>query len=44
VLYYRLFQENARGLEREPVIRAFTEYLGQHRNALAERKEPKTFP
>ncbi|MDR0709650.1 MAG: DUF5716 family protein, partial [Spirochaetaceae bacterium] len=36
VLYYRLFQENARGLEREQVIRAFTEYLGQHRNALAD--------
>jgi hypothetical protein len=36
VLYYRLFQENARGLEREQVIRAFTEYLGLHRNVLAE--------
>jgi hypothetical protein len=36
VLYYRLFQENARGLEREQVIRAFTEYLGQHRSALAD--------
>jgi hypothetical protein len=36
VLYYRLFQENARGLEREQVIRAFTEYLGRHRSALAE--------
>ncbi|MDR1430318.1 MAG: DUF5716 family protein [Spirochaetaceae bacterium] len=36
ILYYRLFQENARGLEREQVIRSFTEYLGQHRNALAD--------
>jgi hypothetical protein len=36
VLYYRLFQENARGLEREQVIRSFTEYLGPHRNALAD--------
>ncbi|MDR2758819.1 MAG: hypothetical protein LBB78_10600, partial [Spirochaetaceae bacterium] len=36
VLYYRLFQENARGLEREQVIRSFTEYLGLHRNALAD--------
>jgi hypothetical protein len=36
VLYYRLFQENARGLEREQVIRSFTEYLGVHRNALAD--------
>jgi hypothetical protein len=35
VLYYRLFQENARGLEREQVIRSFTEYVGLHRNALA---------
>ncbi|MDR2054092.1 MAG: DUF5716 family protein [Treponema sp.] len=38
VLYYRLFQENARGLEREQVIRAFTEYLGRHRNALADEE------
>jgi hypothetical protein len=36
VRYYRLFQENARGLEREQVIRSFTEYLGQHRSTLAE--------
>ncbi|MDR2746834.1 MAG: DUF5716 family protein [Treponema sp.] len=36
VLYYRLFQENTRGLEREQVIRSFTEYLGRHRNALAD--------
>ncbi|MDR0590078.1 MAG: DUF5716 family protein [Spirochaetaceae bacterium] len=36
VRYYRLFQENARGLEREQVIRSFTEYLGLHRNALAD--------
>ncbi|MDR1108484.1 MAG: DUF5716 family protein [Spirochaetaceae bacterium] len=36
VLYYRLFQENTRGLEREQVIRSFTEYLGRHRNTLAD--------
>jgi hypothetical protein len=36
LLYYRLFQENARGLEREQVIRSFTEYLGLHRGALAD--------
>jgi hypothetical protein len=36
VLYYRLFQENARGLEREQVIRSFTEYLGLYRNVLAD--------
>jgi hypothetical protein len=36
VLYYRLFQENARGLEREQVLRSFTEYVGLHRNALAD--------
>jgi hypothetical protein len=36
VLYYRLFQENARGLEREQVIRSFTEDLGLHRNTLAD--------
>ncbi|MDR1286853.1 MAG: DUF5716 family protein [Treponema sp.] len=35
-LYYRLFQENTRGLEREQVIRSFTEYLGRHRNVLAD--------
>jgi hypothetical protein len=39
VLYYRLFQENARGLEREQVIRSFTEYLGLHRNALADESD-----
>ncbi|MDR1444051.1 MAG: DUF5716 family protein [Treponema sp.] len=38
VLYYRLFQENAQGLEREQVIRSFTEYLGLHRNVLADEK------
>ncbi|GHV03316.1 hypothetical protein FACS189485_06150 [Spirochaetia bacterium] len=36
VLFYRLFQENARGLDREQVIRAFTEYLALHRNSLAD--------
>ncbi|MDR2133964.1 MAG: DUF5716 family protein [Treponema sp.] len=36
VRYYRLFQENARGLEREQVIRSFTEYLALNRTALAD--------
>jgi hypothetical protein len=36
VLYYRLFQENARGLERELVIREFMAYLALHRDSLAE--------
>jgi hypothetical protein len=36
VLYYRLFQENTRGLERELVIREFTGYLALHRDTLAE--------
>jgi hypothetical protein len=36
VLYYRLFQENPRGLERELVIHEFTAYLALHRDSLAE--------
>jgi hypothetical protein len=36
VLYYRLFQENTRGLERELVIREFMNYLALHRDSLAE--------
>jgi len=36
VLYYRLFQENTRGLERELVIREFMNYLALHRDTLAE--------
>ncbi|MDR3336602.1 MAG: DUF5716 family protein [Treponema sp.] len=39
VLYYRLFQENTQGPERELVIRTFTEYLVLHRNSLAEEEE-----
>ncbi|MDR1277336.1 MAG: DUF5716 family protein, partial [Treponema sp.] len=46
VLYYRLFQENTRGLERELVIREFTGYLALHRDTLAEESddagEPET--
>jgi hypothetical protein len=38
VLYYRLFQENTRGIERELVIREFMAYLGLHRNNLAEEE------
>ncbi|MDR1625390.1 MAG: DUF5716 family protein [Spirochaetia bacterium] len=34
VLYFRLFQENSRGLEREQVMRSFTDYLGRNRDAL----------
>ncbi|MDR2662460.1 MAG: hypothetical protein LBC31_05635, partial [Treponema sp.] len=34
VLYYRLFQENTRGLERELVIREFMNYLALHRETL----------
>ena len=36
VLYYRLFQENTRGLERELVVREFMNYIAIHRDALAE--------
>jgi hypothetical protein len=39
VLYYRLFQENTRGLERELVIREFMNYLGLHQDSLAEEEE-----
>jgi hypothetical protein len=34
VLYFRLFQESSGKLEREQVIRSFTDYLGRHREAL----------
>jgi hypothetical protein len=34
VLYFRLFQESSGKLERELVIRSFTDYLGRHREAL----------
>ena len=36
VLYYRLFQENTRGLERELVVREFMNYLALHRDTLAD--------
>jgi len=36
VLYYRLFQENTRGLERELVVREFMNYLVLHRDTLEE--------
>jgi len=36
VLYYRLFQENTRGLERELVVREFMNYLVLHRDSLKE--------
>jgi hypothetical protein len=39
VLYYRLFQENTRGLERELVVREFMNYLTLHRDNLKEEDE-----
>ncbi|GHV62122.1 hypothetical protein AGMMS49587_08100 [Spirochaetia bacterium] len=36
LIYYRLFQENARGIEREQVVRSFIDYLGLHRNTLID--------
>ena len=39
VLYYRLFQENTRGLERELVVREFMNYLVLHRDVLPEEGE-----
>ncbi|GHV77020.1 hypothetical protein AGMMS49942_18410 [Spirochaetia bacterium] len=39
VLYYRLFQENTQGLERELVIRAFMDYLALHRSSLADEDD-----
>ncbi|MDR2596469.1 MAG: DUF5716 family protein [Treponema sp.] len=39
VLYYRLFQENTRGLERELVVREFMNYLLLHRDSLKEEDE-----
>ena len=35
-MYYRLFQENSRGIERELVVREFMNYLTLHRDTLAE--------
>ncbi len=39
VLYYRLFQENTRGLERELVVREFMNYLALHQDSLKEEDE-----
>jgi hypothetical protein len=39
VLYYWLFQENTRGLERELVVREFMNYLALHRDSLKEEDE-----
>ncbi|MDR2924204.1 MAG: DUF5716 family protein [Treponema sp.] len=39
VLYYRLFQENTRGLERELVVREFMNYLVLHHDSLKEEDE-----
>jgi hypothetical protein len=39
VLYYRLFQENSRGLERELVVREFMNYIALHRDSMAEETD-----
>jgi len=39
VLYYRLFQENTRGLERELVVREFMNYLAVHRDTLSDESD-----
>jgi len=36
VLYYRLFQENTRGLERELVVREFMNYMAINRDTLTD--------
>jgi hypothetical protein len=41
VRYYRLFQENSGKLERELVVRSFTDYLGRHRDALVMEDAPE---
>ena len=43
VLYYRLFQENTRGLERELVVREFMNYLVLHRDTLADESEESLY-
>jgi hypothetical protein len=43
VLYYRLFQENTRGLERELVIREFMNYLSLHHDTLSEESGDDDF-
>jgi hypothetical protein len=44
VLYYRLFQENTHGLERELVVREFMNYLTLHRDNLEEDEESGSEP
>lgn len=44
VLYYRLFQENTQGLERELVIRAFMDYLSLHHGSLADEDDEGETP
>jgi hypothetical protein len=39
VLYYRLFQENSRGIERELVVREFMNYIALHRDSMAEEAD-----
>jgi hypothetical protein len=39
VLYYRLFQENARGLERALVVREFAAYFALHEASLVEEAD-----
>ena len=39
VLYYRLFQENTKGLEREVVIREFMNYLALNLDSLTEEND-----
>jgi hypothetical protein len=34
IIYYRLFQENSRGIDRETVLRSFTDYISQNKNNL----------
>jgi hypothetical protein len=44
VLYYRLFQENARGLERPLVIREFAAYFSLHEASLVEEADDADTP
>jgi hypothetical protein len=39
VLYYRLFQENSRGIERELVVREFMNYIALHRDSMTEEAD-----
>jgi hypothetical protein len=44
VIYYRLFQESTRGLERELVIQNFMNYLELHRGAVAGEEADAEIP